>query len=250
MNVNPSQLRQLSPRTRPQEPAPGGSPKPPQRLEDRAEIGGSRSGLTYAAVAGLCLLAGSALVRAQVAPAPVQAQPVQEEVALSDQLQTEAQKQGVTLQFSMATEDEAARPITPWHAELILAEGGTVSVTESQAGAPERLATLTDTRQLLDYISYMRGDLPETAQQNGARVLRQALKLMPETRLLHPITQESLSPFTAAERLAHERSVLVKVEGLEIRLENLKQAQQWANPDPGCDLNHTYQENPGVWCLY
>lgn len=248
-------LRNLSPIP----PKMGGkpaAPTPPQS-PDRAELNaGASKALTFAAVAGLCLMAGSALVQAQVAPpqAPslldqVQAQPLEEQSDM-DQLQVAAKEQGISLQFRMMTEDDLAKPISNWHAEVILAEGGTVSVAESQEGAPDRIGYLTDAVQLRAYLKYMRGDVAETAQENGARVLKRFLNLSPTTQLLHPITLESLSPFSAADRLAREKPVTVSHEGMEKSLGNLRQANQWANPDPGCDPTQTYQENPGVWCLF
>jgi hypothetical protein len=194
---------------------------------------GSAAGkaLTFATLAGLCLVAGTALVQAQVAPpqAPSLVDQIQapEQQSDMDQLQSAAQEQGITLQFRMRTEDEAAKPISNWHAEVILAEGGTVSVAESQEGAPDRVAYLTDAIDLRAYLKHMRGDIPETAQENGARVLRRFLKLSPTTELVRPGTMEGLSPFSAADLLSRELPVTVRHEGFEKNLENLKQANQY-----------------------
>ena len=270
MIVSKQPLRQLSPiaqaKAKGQQP-----PTPPQRPDDRAEIGGSGRALTFAAVAGLCLMAGTSLVQAQVAPTPAPAEqaptpaeqaqasagqtqvspdPAQQEVSDMDQLQAEAQKQGTQLQFRMRGEGGEARPISAWHAELILAEGGTVSVTESQTDAPDRIAYLTDARDLRDYLKYTRGDEPQNAQEAAANALKSYLKFVPTAEYLHPASQQSISPFAAAKLLAQENPVVVRVDGLETRLDNLREASQWGNTDPGCDLTHTYEHHSGVYCLF
>lgn len=210
-------------------------------------------------MAGLCLLGGTALVQAQQAPA--QPQPTLVEQVQSpevdptadlypmEELQKVAKEQGITLQFRMRTFTDPAKPISDWHAELILAEGGTVSVSENQAGQPERIAYLTDTTDLMAYLKYMRGDVAETAQENGAQIMRAFLKLFPDSHLQHPLSEQSLSAFSAADRLAQNKPIVVRQFGVETTLNNLREAHRFMQPDPGCDPTQTHTPKPGVYCL-
>ncbi|MBN9417828.1 MAG: hypothetical protein J0I12_20430 [Candidatus Eremiobacteraeota bacterium] len=246
------QMHRLSPvhiQQRPSKPVP---PTPP----DRAEIGSTVSrGVTFASVAALCLMAGTSLVQAQTAPdlvSQIENQDVQD-VTLSDQLTQAAQKHGVSLQFEVRPSGRPPVSITPWHAEKILAEAGSVVVTEVKDNQFDRTAYLTDTTDLVAYLNYMKADVPQNDEEVGAVSLRAFFNLVPNTQIVHPRTQESLSPFTAARVLKEERPLLLRMDGApERRFGSLRELQREISSDegPGCTLTGTVGAGtPGVYCL-
>lgn len=249
------QMRGRSPvhTQRPSKPAP---PTPPA-APDRAEIGHSASGgIKFATLAGLCFMAGTSLVQAQTVPAtqPVDlVSQVENEVTLSDQLSQAAQKQGISLQFEVRPPNKPPVSITPWHAERIMAEAGTVVVTEVKDGQFDRAAYLTDTTDLVAYLNYMKADGPASEEEVGAVALRAFFNLTPDTQIVHPRTQESLSPFTAARLLKEEKPLLLRMDGApEKQLNNLRDLHRDVVSDegPGCTLTDTIGAGkPGVYCL-
>lgn len=260
-------MRGLSPvhNSRPSKPA---APPTPPAPTDRAELGAKvAGGVSFATLAGLCLMAGTSVVHAQVAtPAPQQTAPLeltqqvapvesdQEDLTLSEQLTQAAQKQGIALQFEVRPANAPPVSVTPWHAEKILAEAGTVVVTEVKDNQFDRAAYLTDTTDLVSYLHYMQGAPAETADEQGAASLRAFFNLTPNTQIVHPMTQESLSPFTAARMLKAEKPLLLRMDGApERKLNNLLELERNVGNDegPGCNLTGSQGGGkPGVWCLF
>ncbi len=254
-------MRGLSPvhAPRPSKPA---APTPPA-APDRAELG-SRvgTGVTFATLAGLCLMAGTSRVQAQVAQAPAtqpadlvsQVENDREEITLSDQLSQAAQKQGVSLEFEVRPANKPPVSVTPWHAERILAEAGSVVVKEVKDGQFDRSAFLTDTTDLIAYLNYMKADVPTTDVEVGAVSLRAFFNLTKDTQIVHPMTQESLSPFTAARLLKAERPLLLRMDGApQKQFNNLRELEREVTSDegPGCNLTGTIGPGkPGVYCLF
>ena len=124
--VSPSNtMRGLSPLHGAQRPSKPAAPPAPA---DKAEIGSKLStGITFASLAGLCLMAGTSMVQAQVAPAPVADQ---QDLTLSEQLTQAAQKLGISLEFEVRPPQSPPISVTPWHAEKIMAEAGSVVVKD------------------------------------------------------------------------------------------------------------------------
>ncbi|MFN8606027.1 MAG: hypothetical protein U0931_00755 [Vulcanimicrobiota bacterium] len=262
-----NKMRELSPvhSLRPSRPA---APPTPPAQSDRAELGSKvGGGVTFATLAGLCLMAGTSVVHAQVAaPTTAQATPVdltqqvapvendQEDLTLSEQLTQAAQKQGIALQFEVRPANAPPVSITPWHAEKILAEAGTVVVTEVKDNQFDRAAYLTDTTDLVSYLHYMQAAPAESAEEHGATSLRAFFNLTPNTQIVHPMTQESLSPFTAARMLKAEKPLLLRMDGAPQRqLNNLLELERNVGNDdgPGCNLTGSIGAGkPGVWCLF
>lgn len=221
-------------------------PTPP----DRAEIGSSFSrGVTFASVAALCLMAGTSMVQAQTAPDLVS----QVDATLSEQLTEAAQKHGISLQFEARPSGRPPVSITPWHAEKILAEAGSVVVTEVKDDQFDRTAYLTDTTDLVAYLNYMKADVPTSDEEVGAVSLRAFFNLVPNTQIVHPRTQESLSPFTASRLLKAEKPLLLRMDGApERQFNNLRELQREVTSEegPGCTLTGTVGAGtPGVYCL-
>lgn len=252
------QMRGLSPvhAQRPSKPAPATPPSSP----DRAEIGGSMTGgIKFATLAGLCLVAGTSLVQAQTVPATQptdlvsQVENDREEVTLSQQLTEAAQKHGISLQFEVRPPNKPPVSITPWHAEKIMAEAGTVVVTEVKDNPFDRAAYLTDTTDLVAYLNYMKTDLAGSEQEAGAIALRAFFNLVPNTQMVHPRTQESLSPFTAARLLQEEKPLLLRMDGApQKEFKNLRELQREVSSEvaPRCTLTDTIGTGtPGVYCL-
>ncbi|MBS2038744.1 hypothetical protein JST97_27430 [bacterium] len=259
-------MRGLSPVHNPRPSKPANPPQPPAS-NDRAELGSKvAGGVTFASLAGLCLMAGTSVVHAQVATPAQQAAPLdltqqvapvendQEDLTLSEQLTQAAQKQGIALQFEVRPANAPPVSVTPWHAEKILAEAGTVVVTEVKDNQFDRAAYLTDTTDLVSYLHYMQGASAETAQEQGAASLRAFFNLTPNTQIVHPMTQESLSPFTAARMLKAEKPLLLRMDGVpQKQLNNLRELERNVGNDdgPGCNLTGTLGGGkPGVWCLF
>lgn len=255
------QMRGLSPVhvPRPSKPA---RPEPPV-APDRAELGSRMTGgVTFATLAGLCLMAGTSMVQAQVAQAPAtqpndlvsQVDNAQEDLTLSEQLTQAAQKQGISLEFEVRPPNRPPVSVTPWHAERILAEAGSVVVKEVKDGQFDRSAFLTDSVELISYLNYMQGALPETAEEHGATSLRAFFNLVPNTQIVHPMTQESLSPYTASRLLKAEKPLLLRMDGApQKQLNNLRDLERDVSSDvgPGCDLTGTVGGGkPGVYCLF
>jgi len=216
-------------------------------LPDKAEIGSKLSaGITFASLAGLCLLAGTSLVQAQVAPAP------QQELTLSEQLTQAAQKQGLSLEFEVRPPQSPLVSVTPWHAERIMAEGGSVVIKEVKDGQFDRSALLTDTVDLMAYTRYMQAAAPETPEEHAANSLRAFFNLTPDTHIVHPRTQESLSPFTASRMLKEDQALLLRMDGMpEKQINNLKELERTTHFEPGCDLSQSWGGGqPGVYCLF
>lgn len=248
------QMRGLSPvhgsrLSKPTRPTPPAAP-------DRAEIGSSVGrGVTFATLAGLCLMAGTSLVQAQTATDLISqvANQDAQEVTLSEQLSEAAQKQGISLQFEARPPGRPPVSITPWHAEKILAEAGSVVVTEVKDNQFDRAAYLTDTTDLVAYLNYMKADMSASDEEVGAVSLRAFFNLVPNTQIVHPRTQESLSPFTAARFLKAERPLLLRMDGApERRFGNLRELQREISSEqsPGCTLTETVGAgSPGVYCL-
>ena len=246
--VSPSNtMRGLSPLHGAQRPSkPAAPPAPP----DKAEIGSKLStGITFASLAGLCLMAGTSIVQAQVAPTPAADQ---QDLTLSEQLTQAAQKQGISLEFEVRPPKGPPISVTPWHAEKIMAEAGSVVVKEVKDGQFDRSAFLTDTVDLVAYTRYMEAATPETPEEHAATSLRAFFNLTPDTQIVHPRTQESLSPFTASRLLKEDRPLLLRMDGMpEKQLNNLKELERTTNPAPGCDLTNTWGGGqPGVYCLF
>ncbi|MBX3169134.1 MAG: hypothetical protein KF760_17130 [Candidatus Eremiobacteraeota bacterium] len=247
------QMRGLSPvhAPRPSKPARPAPPAGP----DRAEIGNSVSGgIKFATLAGLCLMAGTSLVQAQVAPQPTNlVSQLESEVTLSDQLSEAAQQRRISLQFEVRPPNRPPVSITPWHAEKIMAEAGTVVVTEVKDGQFDRAAYLTDTTDLVAYLNYMKTDTAENEEEAGAVSLRAFFHLVPNTQIVHPRTQESLSPFTAARLLKEEKPLLLRMDGApEKQFNNLRELQREVSTEaaPGCTLTDTIGPGkPGVYCF-
>ena len=134
-----------------------------------------------------------------------------------------------------------------------MAEGGTVVVTEVKDGQFDRAAYLTDTTDLMAYLNYMKADGPTNDVEAGAVALRAFFNLTPDTHIVHPRTQESLSPFTAARLLKEERPLLLRMDGApEKQLNNLRELQREVSSEiaPGCTLTDTVGVgSPGVYCL-
>lgn len=237
-------MRGLSPlHHKPKPSKPAAAPSTP----DKAEIGSKLSaGITFASLAGLCLLAGTSLVQAQVAPAP------QQELTLSEQLTQAAQKQGISLEFEVRPPQSPPVSVTPWHAEKIMAEAGSVVVKEVKDGQFDRSAFLTDTVDLMAYTRYMQAAAPETPEEHAANSLRAFFNLTPDTHIVHPRTQESLSPFTASRMLKEDQALLLRMDGMpEKQINNLKELERTTHFEPGCDLTETWGGGqPGVYCLF
>lgn len=261
-------MRGLSPVHNPRPSKPAAPPTPPAP-PDRAELGSKvGSGVTFATLAGLCLMAGTSVVHAQVAPTTQQTAPInlteqvapvendQEDLTLSEQLTQAAQKQHIALEFEVRPPNGPPVSITPWHAERILAEAGSVVVTEVKDDQFDRKAFLTDTTDLLSYLKYMQAGTPAemTAEEQGAISLRAFFNLTPNTQIVHPMTQESLSPFTAARLLKAEKPLLLRMDGAPQRqLNNLRELERNVGTDegPGCNLTGTIGGGkPGVYCLF
>lgn len=255
------QMRGLSP-VHVQRPSKPAQPQPPA-TPDRAELGSRVSGgVTFATLAGLCLMAGTSMVQAQVVQTPAtqptdlvsQVEDDQQEVTLSEQLTQAAQKQGISLEFEVRPANQPPVSVTPWHAEKILAEAGSVVVKEVKDGQFDRSAFLTDTTDLVAYLNYMKADVPSTDVEVGAVSLRAFFNLTKDTQIVHPMTQESLSPFTAARMLKAERPLLLRMDGApQKQLNNLRELERNVTSDegPGCNLTGTIGPGkPGVYCLF
>jgi len=234
-------------------------PAAPPAAPDKAEIGSKLSGgITFASLAGLCLMAGTSMVQAQVAPTTQPADLVsqvendQQEVTLSEQLTQAAQKQGISLEFEVRPPKGPPISVTPWHAEKIMAEAGSVVVKEVKDGQFDRSAFLTDSVDLVAYTRYMQAAAPETPEEHAATSLRAFFNLVPDTQIVHPRTQESLSPFTASRLLKEDKALLLRMDGVpEKQLNNLRELERTTNPEPGCNLTDTWGGGqPGVYCLF
>lgn len=220
-------LPSLSPLARGDQNRPAAPPSVPPA--DRLEVSSSARTfvpITAALLAGLCL-AGAAQAQVQVQP---ENSPIEQ--TLTDQLAQAAQKQNLEIQFRVGP-----RQISPWLAEVRLAEGASVNTLQiGQDGNPQ-LAVLKDTRDLVGYLHHLQDAPPQNATEYYAHRLKGQALSDPDS----PGVQ--FSPFGAALRLRDGERV--EVAGQVIQ--NLGQVNDVFGP--GCDLISSDGPGSGIVCF-